>query len=118
MCHGRPRRAGRFTLNFEASIVLLQQCRTVRGAARLARITEDADDGVMRLAVERALLRRQLKQPILLEFDGKATRKGQRYAIILTDVENGCVIDLIEERTTEAALQFLGQLPEGSSESI
>ena len=91
---------------------------TVRGAARLARITEDATDGVMRRAVERGLLRRQLLPSTLLGFDEKAIRKGHRYATILTDIENGCVIDLVEERTKEAALQLLGQLPEGSTGSI
>ena len=110
---------GRFTLSFEAHVIaLLQQCRTVRGAARMARITEDAADGVMRRAVERGLLRRQLEPPSLLGFDEKAIRKGHRYATILTDVGNGCVIDLVEERTTQAALQLLGQLPEGSTSSI
>ena len=110
---------GRFTLSFEAHVIaLLQQCRTVRGAARPGRITEDAVDGVMRRAVERGLLRRQLQPPTLLGFDEKAIRKGHRYATILTDVENGCVIDPVEKRTKEAALQLPGQLPEGSSGSI
>jgi transposase len=48
----------------------------------------------------------------------RAIRKGHRYTTILTDVENACVIDLVEERTMEAALQLLGQLPEGSTGSI
>jgi transposase len=110
---------GRFTLSFEAHVIaLLQQCRTVRGAARMARITEDAADGVMRRAVERGLRRRQLEPPSLLGFDEKAICKGHRYATILTDVGNGCVIDLVEERTTQAALRLLGQLPEGSARSI
>lgn len=110
---------GRFTLSFEAHVIaLLQQCRTVRGAARLARITEDGADGVMRRAVERGLRRRQLQPPTLLGFDEKAIRNGHRYASILTDLENGCVIDLVEERTMEAALQLLGQLPAGSTGSI
>jgi transposase len=110
---------GRFTLSFEAHVIdLLQQCRTVRGAARLARITDDAADAVMRRAVERGLLRRQLQPPTLLGFDEKAIRKGHRYATILTDLENGCVIDLVEHRTKEAALKLLGQLPRGSSGSI
>ena len=55
---------GRSTLSFEAHVIaLLQQCRTVRGAARLARITEDAADGLMRRAVARGLGRRQLQPP-------------------------------------------------------
>ena len=110
---------GRFTLAFEGHVIeLLQQCRTARGAARLARITDDAVDGVMRRAVERGLLRRELEPPILIGFDEKAIRKGHKYATILTDVAEGRVIDLVEERTAEAALGLLRGLPEGSSGSI
>jgi hypothetical protein len=85
----------------------------------------------MRRAVERGLLRRQLQPPALLGFDEpersgdsptqaarrvsganqKAIRKGQRYATILTDVENACVIDLVEQGTKEAVLQLPGKLP-------
>ena len=110
---------GRFTASFEAHIIaLLQQCRTVRGAARLARITEDAVDGVMRRAVERGLQRRELQPPTLLGFDEKAIRKGHRYVTILTDMAHGSVIDLVEDRTMESALELLAQLPEGSTGSI
>lgn len=43
---------GRFTKSFERHVIeLLTQRRTVRGAARLARLTEDAVDGVLRRAV-------------------------------------------------------------------
>ena len=84
----------------------------------MARITEDLADGVLSRAVERGLLRRRLKPPTLLGFDEKAIRKGHRYVTILTDVENGCVIDLAEDRTRESALKLLGQLPEGSTSSV
>ena len=48
---------GRFTRHFETHIIpLLSQTRTVRGAARLARVTEDQVDGVMQRAVARGLL--------------------------------------------------------------
>lgn len=110
---------GRFTLSFEGHVIaLLQQCRTVRGASRLAGISEDAADGVMRRAVERGLLRRELEPPLILGFDEKAIRKGQRYTTVMTNLENGCVIDLVEERTTEATLRLLALLPEGSKSSV
>lgn len=110
---------GRFTLSFEAHVIaLLQHCRTVRGAALLAGITEDAVDGVMRRAVARGLMRRELEPPLVLGFDEKAIRKGQRYTTIMTNLENGCVIDLVEERTTEATLRLLALLPEGSKSSV
>ena len=42
---------GRFTRHFETHIISLRsQTRTVRGAARLARVTEDQVDGVMQRA--------------------------------------------------------------------
>ena len=110
---------GRFTLSFEAHVIaLLQHCRTVRGAALLAGITEDAADGVMRRAVARGLMRRELEPPQVLGFDEKAIRKGQRYTTIMTDLENGAVIDLVEGRTTEATLGLLALLPEGSKDSV
>ncbi|RYD24540.1 MAG: ISL3 family transposase, partial [Verrucomicrobiaceae bacterium] len=106
---------GRFTLSFERHVIaLLQQCRTVRGASRPAGITEDAADGVMRRAVERGLMRRELEPPLILGFDEKAIRKGQRYTTIMTNLENGCVIDPVEERTTEATLRLLALLPEAA----
>lgn len=110
---------GRFTLSFEAHVIaLLRHCRTVRGAALMAGITEDAVDGVMRRAVARGLMRRELEPPLVLGFDEKAIRKGQRYTTIMTNLENGCVIDLVEERTTEATLRLLALLPEGSKSSV
>jgi transposase len=110
---------GRFTRLFEHHIILLLgQTRTVRGAARLARVTEDQVDGVMRRAVSRGLLRRT-EQPLkYIGIDEKAIRKGHRYATLLTDLENGRVIDLIEERTQQAAEELLCQLPEASRQSI
>ena len=69
---------GRFTPAFETQVTaLLQQCRTVRGAARLARLTEDAVDAVVRRAVERSLRRRQLQPPALPGFD-ESERSGDR----------------------------------------
>lgn len=110
---------GRFTLSFEGHVIdLLTHCRTVRGAARMARITEDAADGVMRRAVKRGMMRRELQPLKYIGLDEKAIRKGHRYATILTDIEDNCVIDLVEDRTREAAVNLLRQLPEASTRSI
>ena len=93
-----PRR--RFTLSFEAHVIaLLQHCRTVRGEARLARITENAADGVMRRAVERGLLRRQLQPPALLGFD-EPERSGDKTA---RGGPEGCA-ERIKRRSARAPL--------------
>lgn len=110
---------GRFTRQFEAHIIaLLAQTRTVLGAARLARVTEDQVDGVMARAVARGLLRRTAQPLRRVAVDEKAVRKGHRYATILTDLEHGRVIDLIEERTQKATEDLLHQLPEASRQTI
>jgi transposase len=110
---------GRFTLSFEAQVIdFLKHCRTVRGAALLAGLTEDAVDGVMRRAVARGLLRRQFQPIKYIGLDEKAIRKGQRYVTILTDIEKGCVIDLVEGRTKESAVGLLGQLPPSIARGI
>ena len=110
---------GRFTKRFESrAIALLQQCRTVRGAARLARLTEDQVDGVMQRAVARGLLRREDQPLKYVGLDEKAIARGHRYATILNDLEGGRVIDVAPERTQEAAGGLLRKLPEQQREKI
>jgi transposase len=113
---------GRFTKRFESRVIaFLQQCRTVRGAARLARITDDQADGVMARAVARGLLRRK-EQPLKhIGLDEKAIAKGQRYATIfndLSDPEGARVIEVVPERTQEAATGLLQSLPPEQREQI
>lgn len=110
---------GRFTKRFESRVIaFLQQCRTVRGAARLARITDDQADGVMRRAVARGMLRRADQPLKYAGLDEKAIAKGHRYVTILNDLEGGRVIDVVPERTQEAAAALLRQLPQGQREKI
>lgn len=110
---------GRFTKRFESRVIaFLQQCRTVRGAARLARITDDQADGVMERAVARGLLRRK-EQPLKhVGLDEKAIAKGQRYATIFNDLEGGRVIDVVPERTQAAATGLLRSLAPEQREKI
>jgi len=110
---------GRFTRSFEGHVIeLLTQCRTVKGTARLAGITEDAVDGVLKRAVERGLSRRAAAELKNIGLDEKAIRKGHRYATILTDLDSGAVIDVAEDRTREATVKLLTALPERSLAGI
>lgn len=103
---------GRFTMAMEGHVIeLIRQCRTTRGAARLAGISEDQADGVMRRAVARGLSRRDAVAAEHLGIDEKAIRKGHRYASVLSDLESGAVLDVVEERTGEAAEKLFGSLP-------
>jgi len=110
---------GRFTKRFESRVIaLLEQCRTVRGAARLARLTDDQVDGVMQRAVARGLLRREDEPLKYVGLDEKAIAKGHRYATILNDLEGGRVIDVVPERTQEAAALLLRTLSEEKRKQI
>lgn len=71
---------GRFTLSFESKLIdILLGTRTVKAAARLARVTMDVMDGVMRRAIARGLERRKLEPIKHLGLDEKAYRRGHRY---------------------------------------
>lgn len=110
---------GRFTRRFESRVIaLLEQCRTVRGAARLARLTDDQVDGVMQRAVARGLLRREDQPLKYVGLDEKAIAKGHRYATIFNDLEGGRVIDVVPERTQEAAATVLRTLSEEKRKEI
>ena len=104
---------GRFTLRYEAHLIeVLGACRTVKGAARLGKVTEDQIDGVMARGVARGLARRELEELTRIGLDEKAVRKGHRYITILNDLDNGRVLDVVEERTQEAAEALLETLPQ------
>ena len=60
----------------------------------------------MRRAVERGLERRQLDALKHLGMDEKSFKRGQSYVTLLTDLDQSRVLDVVEERTTEAADQL------------
>ena len=98
---------GRFTLLFERFAVdVLRASATVSQACELLRISWDTAHEIMRRAVERGLERRQLEDLKHLGMDEKSFRRGQSYITLLTDVDNSRVLDVVEERTAEAANQL------------
>jgi transposase len=71
----------------------------------------------MRRAVQRGLERRQLERLKYLGMDEKSFRRGQSYVTLLTDLEESRVLDVVEERTAEAANQLWDTLsPEQKQE--
>src|ERR1039457_1918192 len=60
----------------------------------------------MRRAVERGLERRQLDQLKHLGMDEKSFKRGQSYITLLTDLEQSRVLEVVEDRTREAAGQL------------
>jgi transposase len=60
----------------------------------------------MRRAVERGLERRQLEALKHLGMDEKSFGRGQSYITLLSDLDESRVIDVVEDRTSEAAQQL------------
>ena len=98
--------AGRFTLLFERFAVdVLLACASVSQACELLGIGWESAHEIMRRAVERGLERRQLDALKYLGMDEKSFRRGHSYITLLTDLEQARVLEVVEERTQEAAAQ-------------
>jgi transposase len=103
--------SGRFTLLFERfAIEVLFACASVSQACELLSIGWDAAHEIMRRAVERGLSRRQLEGLKYLGLDEKSFQRGHSYITLLSDLEGGRVLEVVEERTQEAADQLWGAL--------
>ena len=98
---------GRFTLLFERFAVdVLLASGSVSQACELLGIGWETAQEIMRRAVERGLERRQLEGLKHLGMDEKSFKRGQSYLTLLTDLEQSRVLDVVEERTAEAAEQL------------
>jgi transposase len=95
---------GRFTLHFERfAVEVLLACGSVQQACELLGIGWESAHEMMKRAVERGLERRQLDQLKHLGMDEKSFKRGQSYITLLTDLEQSRVVEVVEDRTTEAA---------------
>ena len=95
---------GRFTRLFERfAVEVLLASASVSPACELLGISWDTAQEIMRRAVERGLAQRQLEALKHLGMDEKSFKRGQSYVTLLTDLDQSRVLDVVEERTTEAA---------------
>lgn len=98
---------GRFTVLFERfAVEVLLASASVTQACELLGLSWDTAQEIMRRAVERGLERRQLDALKHLGMDEKSFKRGQSYITLLTDLDQSRVLEVVEERTTEAADQL------------
>jgi len=110
---------GRFTLLFERFAVdVLLACASVSQACELLGLGWEAAHEIMRRAVERGLERRELDQLKHLGMDEKSFKRGHSYITLLSDLEQSRVLDVVEERTTEAAGQLWATLTPEQKQSV
>lgn len=98
----------RFTLMFEAfAIKLLMAARSVEEARKVLGLNWHQVDKIKARAVERGLARRQEETIRHVGMDEKQFRAGHRYISNLVDLDRGRVLDVVQERTEEAAKSLL-----------
>jgi transposase len=108
---------GRFTLLFERFAVdVLLACASVSQACELLGIGWDTAHEIMKRAVARGLDSRRMDELKYLGLDEKSFKRGHSYITLLTDLEESRVLEVVEERTCEAADQLWATLtPEQKS---
>lgn len=110
---------GRFTLLFERLAVdVLSASATVSQACALLDIGWETAHEIMRRAVARGVERRQAEGLRHLGMDEKSFGRGQSYITLMTDLEEGRVLDVTEGRTTESAEQLWRTLSPEQKEGV
>ena len=109
----------RYTFSFEKfAIHVLQNAATLDSAKNMLRLSWDEVHGVMRRAVERGLKNRVQENLTYIGIDEKSFLTGHKYITVLHNNETGKVIDVIQDRTEEAATKLLNKIPEDKRDSI
>lgn len=94
----------RWTLLFESfAIAVLQGTSNVTRAMALLRLGWEPLQAIRERAVERGLARREEETVEHVGIDEKSFLKGHRYASLMTDLDKGRVLDVVENRTKESA---------------
>lgn len=98
----------RWTLLFETfAIKVLLSTSNITRAMALLRIGWEQVQGIQKRAVARGLAGRKNEEIGYVGVDEKSFLKGHRYASLMTDLERGRVLDVVEERTKESAKKLI-----------
>ena len=95
----------RFTDQFEChAIDVLQASQVMQSSALLLQISTDQISYLMKKSVGRGVARRQAygEQIAYLAIDEKGYKEGHNYVTILSDADNGRVLEVVEDRTIES----------------
>lgn len=111
--------SSRFTELFEAfTIQVLKACRSKVQAQWLTALSWDQVDRIMTRAVSRGLTRRSLNHLGYVGLDEKSFGKGHDYVSVLHDIAGKRVLDVVPERTREAADTLWATVPWAQRQGI
>jgi transposase len=109
----------RFTLLFEAfAIEVLNAAANVQRAAALLDLDWQTTHGIMDRAVKRGLKRRSLEEVRQVGIDEKSFGQGHSYVSVMTDLDGSRVLEVVEDRTQEAADALWNSLPKAQREKV
>ena len=112
-------KGSRFTLMFEGFVVrVLLACRSLSAASDLLGVSWDQLHRIMERAVERGLERRELEALRYLGLDEKSFAKGQSYVSVMTDLEAGRVLEVMDGADQLSAEMLLATLTDEVLERI
>lgn len=102
------------------AIDILQSCQVIERSALQLRITPDQLNYLMKKSVERGLaLRQKASIPIKkLAIDEKSQQTGHNYVTILSDADEGKVLEVSKDRTIESVLEVYNTLNTKQLESV
>ena len=102
----------RFTLLFEGFAVrVLQAARSIEEARKRSGLNWHQVSAIKARAVQRGLSRRQAVTIPCPGIDEQPFRKGHRYISSLVDLQQGRVLDVVEDRTEAACKALIEQSP-------
>jgi transposase len=104
---------------FEGFVVrVLLACRSLSAASDLLGVSWDQLHRIMERAVERGLERRELEALRYLGLDEKSFAKGQSYVSVMTDLEAGRVLEVMDGADQLSAEMLLATLTDEVLERI
>lgn len=110
---------GRFTLLFQAfAIRVLQAASSIEKGRQLLGLNWSSAQSLMETAVERGLDRRELDGVRHVGLDEKNFGKGHDYISVMTDIDEGRVLEVAEGRTREAADSLWNTLSAEQKEDV
>lgn len=100
----------RFSLLLERhAIKVIKASRNIEEARKLLKMNWRQVQGIMSRAVERGMENRKDDEIPWLGVDEKSFRKGQDYVSLAYDIDQRCVIDVVEGRDEKAARKLLNK---------
>lgn len=109
----------RFTVLMERWIIhVLQQCQNITAACGLLGISWDQASAVMGRAVQRGLARRGEEPVKYLGVDEKRYRRGHVYLTVVSDLDSGAVLEVVDEHCTESLAAFYRALSSAQMQAI